>query len=392
MSKTFSKLGKSKLSAMVSATAATGCVLGSDSSINGTDIVLSTCGTFLCSLSANTLNQLQERFVDAKMHRTAHRPLPAALCSTRSAGAFALLSGAAGIATLWYSNGRTTAASLGAGNIGLYACVYTPMKRISVANTWVGAIVGAVPPLIGWSVAANGSLQPYSQSGWLASVLYFWQMPHFMALAHIAREDYNRGGFRMLTQLDPSGARAAAVSLRNSAAMVPLGYLAYSAGVASLPLAFECAAISAGIIVLALRFHLAPSQQSAKALFKGGLLQLPLLMVAAVVHRIPQAPLDERTLDEREMIADHRFHSSMATLAPKAAFFAKSNDRRPSAVESVLLLCSAAPSTAAPYSASATLLQEAPFPFLPLPGESATLSPHQTAQTQQGLRSDLQRR
>jgi len=366
-SKALSKLGKAKLSALVASTAAAGCALGSGQHIDASALSSSTGGTFLCALSANSLNQLAERVPDARMMRTACRPLPASALSPSACLAFAAASGCAGALWLVSSSGGLHAAGLGGGNIALYSIVYTPLKRVTVANTWVGAVVGAIPPLIGWCCASGGALsqQDVAKSTWLASVLYFWQMPHFMALSHMARHDYDRGGFRMLSQLDPSGRRVAGVSLRNSAAMIPLGYAAYECGLVSLPLAFEFAAVSAGVTALALKFKVSPSQRTAKVLFKAGLLQLPLLMAAAVVHRVPQQVHVERS---KEMQKKRELQMSYRP-APRAAALLASERQAPSAAESALLLCSATSKEADP-SHSIQALQEAPFPFLPLPPSS----------------------
>lgn len=124
------------------------------------------------------------------MKRTMRRPLPSGLLSPRHALLFAAASAAAGVGAL-HAHANGTAALLGAANIALYAGVYTPLKQVSVANTWVGAVVGAVPPLMGWAAAA-GHLDP--GAGVLAALLYFWQLPHFMALAFLYRADYAAGG------------------------------------------------------------------------------------------------------------------------------------------------------------------------------------------------------
>ena len=109
------------------------------------------------------------------------------------AALFGVVTGMAGVGLLREKANDTTAA-LGAGNVALYALCYTPMKRVHWLNTWAGAVVGAVPPLMGWAAAREGAIEP--ASGVLAAALYFWQMPHFMALAYMAKDDYVRGGYR----------------------------------------------------------------------------------------------------------------------------------------------------------------------------------------------------
>ena len=190
-------------------------------------------GTFLCSASANTFNQVFEVRNDGCMARTMRRPLPSGRCSRRHAAAFGVAAGLAGVLLLREKTNDLTA-RLGACNIGLYALCYTPLKQVHWLNTWVGAVVGAVPPLMGWA-AARDALEP--QAMVLAAALYFWQMPHFMALAWMARDDYVRGGYRMMSHpaYDVTGRRVAAVALRNAAYMLPIGVAAVACGLTTPP-------------------------------------------------------------------------------------------------------------------------------------------------------------
>ena len=198
-------------------------------------------GTALCSASANTFNQLMEIPYDAQMPRTAKRPLPSHLITPLHAFGFASASGLAGTALLYGAVNPLTA-SLGVLNIVLYAGVYTPLKRLSVANTWVGALVGGIPPLMGWAACTN-SLDPFAgQAGaWiLATILFAWQFPHFNALSWSIRSEYARGGYRMLSAVNPG--MNARVSLRwtvaaGAAAAIgaPLvGLTSWTVGMASL--------------------------------------------------------------------------------------------------------------------------------------------------------------
>ena len=148
-------------------------------------------GTFLCSASANTFNQVFEVRNDV-MGADDAPTASSGRCSRRHAAAFGVAAGLAGVLLLREKTNDLTA-RLGACNIGLYALCYTPLKQVHWLNTWVGAVVGAVPPLMGWA-AARDALEP--QAMVLAAALYFWQMPHFMALAWMARDDYVRGPSR----------------------------------------------------------------------------------------------------------------------------------------------------------------------------------------------------
>ncbi|KAK4947816.1 Protoheme IX farnesyltransferase, mitochondrial [Elasticomyces elasticus] len=238
-----------------------------------------TSGTFLSCACANTLNMLFEPQYDALMTRTRNRPLVRNLISKRGASVFALLCGASGLLLLGYGT-NPTVAGLSALNIFLYAGVYTPMKRISAANTWVGAIVGGIPPLMGWCAAAgevatseHHSWQDLlfsedSVGGWaLAALLFAWQFPHFMSLSHTIRDDYRNAGHKMLAWTNP--ARNARVALRYSIAMFPI---------------FISTACNVWMTREAVRFwRKQGAGGSARGLFWASVWQLPLVLVGALV-------------------------------------------------------------------------------------------------------------
>ncbi|GAB4818539.1 hypothetical protein N2152v2_005585 [Parachlorella kessleri] len=277
----YKKLSKFRLSMLVVATSSAGYAAGSKEKINWAGLGWTSLGTFLCSASANALNQVYEVVNDGRMKRTAARPLPTGRMSRSHAVAFALLAGAGGVALL-LDKTNTTTAGLGAANIALYAGMYTPLKQLSVANTWIGAVVGAVPPLMGWAAAA-GELDVGAAI--LAAGLYFWQMPHFMALAWMCRADYAAGGYRMLSLVDPRGKRTAACALRNCMYLFPLGILATWLGVTSPYFAYESALITAGMTLTAAKFYSAPTTANARLLFRASLLHLPIFMGAFLLHR-----------------------------------------------------------------------------------------------------------
>lgn len=264
-----------------------------------------TTGTFLTIASANTLNMLFEPAHDARMSRTRNRPLVRGLLTKRAALLFALATGLLGTGTLWYGVNPTTAL-LGAGNLALYAFAYTPLKRLHPANTWVGAVVGAVPPLMGWcaaasqystttttptspaSVAAEARellFTPQATGGWLlAAILFAWQFPHFFALSHAVRHEYAGAGYRMLTSTNiPMAAR---VSLRYSLAMFPIcGALSY-AGVTDSAFLATSSAINAWMLREAVRFWRFNGERgSARALFWASVWHLPVVLVLGMVHK-----------------------------------------------------------------------------------------------------------
>uniref|UniRef100_A0A7S0S054 Heme O synthase n=1 Tax=Chlamydomonas leiostraca TaxID=1034604 RepID=A0A7S0S054_9CHLO len=285
----YKQLSKFKLSSLVVLTAGAGYAAGSGPDMDWAGFMWTSLGTFGAAACANTLNQLYEVANDRMMSRTCNRPLPTGRISRMHAAGFALAAGAAGLTILYHQANPLTAA-LGAANIVLYAGVYTPLKQVSIINTWVGAVVGAIPPLMGWA-AASGQLE--LGAGVLAAALFSWQMPHFMALAWMCKEDYMRGGFRMLSSVDLTGRRTGMVALRHALFLVPLGWAAYQMGLTSEAFAYEAAGLAAMLAIPSVAFIAQPSQQAARKLFKASLLYLPLAMLGLVAHRLP----NDHTLD-----------------------------------------------------------------------------------------------
>ncbi|URD83790.1 protoheme IX farnesyltransferase [Musa troglodytarum] len=277
------ELSKARLSMLVVATSGTGFVLGSGSAIDIAGLSCTCAGTMMVAASANSLNQVFEIQNDAKMKRTRQRPLPSGRLSVSHAAIWASTVGIAGTTLLaWKAN--YLAAGLAASNLVLYAFVYTPLKQIHPVNTWVGAVVGAIPPLLGWA-ASSGELP--LKSVILPAALYFWQIPHFMALAYLCRNDYIAGGFRMFSLADASGQRTALVSLRNCLYLLPLGLLAYDWGLTSKWFALESSLLTVFISISALLFVRDRTSKNARRMFYGSLLYLPVFMSGLLLHRQP---------------------------------------------------------------------------------------------------------
>ncbi|CAL9133046.1 unnamed protein product [Musa acuminata var. zebrina] len=277
------ELSKARLSMLVVATSGTGFVLGSGSAIDIAGLSCTCAGTMMVAASANSLNQVFEIQNDAKMKRTRQRPLPSGRLSVPHAAIWASTVGIAGTTLLaWKAN--YLAAGLAASNLVLYAFVYTPLKQIHPVNTWVGAVVGAIPPLLGWA-ASSGELP--LKSVILPAALYFWQIPHFMALAYLCRNDYIAGGFRMFSLADASGQRTALVSLRNCLYLLPLGLLAYNWGLTSKWFALESSLLTIFSSISALLFVRERTSKNARRMFYGSLLYLPVFMSGLLLHRQP---------------------------------------------------------------------------------------------------------
>ncbi|KAK3317775.1 UbiA prenyltransferase family [Cercophora scortea] len=266
-------------------------------SLSPLTLLFLTSGTFLCSAAANTLNMLYEPDTDSKMTRTRTRPLVRKLLTTRAAVLFAIGCGLAGSAAL-YLGVNPTVAFLGALNIALYAGAYTPLKRISAVNTWVGAVVGGIPPLMGWAAAAgesataDGSWRELlfasdgsSAGGWLfAAILFAWQFPHFMPLSWGIRDEYKAAGLRMLCWVNP--ARNARVALRYSLVFVPLCVGLCAVGVTEWSFAATSLPVNAWLISEAVKFwRLEGHGGSARGLFWASVWHLPVVMVLALAQK-----------------------------------------------------------------------------------------------------------
>ena len=194
--KTISELSKARLSALVVSTSSFG-FLAAATPISFTTLAAASLGTALCSSSASTLNQIFEQDRDARMKRTSKRPLVTKdVVGSNGAYALAVSTGFLGGSTLYFGTDPITTA-LGVGNIALYAGAYTYLKPRSEWNTWVGAIVGAIPPIMGYTAATNGNGLFDVEAALLGGTLFLWQFPHFFALSWMHRIDYARGGFQV---------------------------------------------------------------------------------------------------------------------------------------------------------------------------------------------------
>ncbi|KAE8658466.1 Protoheme IX farnesyltransferase [Hibiscus syriacus] len=286
------ELSKARLSMLVVATSGTGYVLGSGKAVDLAGLCCTCAGTMMVAASANSLNQVFEIKNDGKMKRTRLRPLPSGRIALPHAVTWAAFVGIAGTALL-ACKANMLAASLASSNLVLYAFVYTPLKQIHSVNTWVGAIVGAIPPLLGWA-AASGQI---SLNGLiLPAALYFWQIPHFMALAYLCRDDYAAGGYKMFSLTDASGRRTAAVAFRNCLYLVPLGFIAYDWGVASGWFCLESSVITLAISAAAFSFYRDRTTLKARRMFYASLLYLPVFMSGLLFHRLS---------DEQQCLADN---------------------------------------------------------------------------------------
>ena len=278
----WSELFKARLTSLVLLTTLVGFYMGSQGSVNYALMFHALLGTALVACGAAALNQLIEREHDGRMRRTENRPLPSGRVQPDTVLILGGLLSAAGLVYLTFAVNLITG-FLGAMTLASYLFVYTPLKRITTLNTAIGAIPGALPPLMGWTAACG----EVTLGGWsLFAVLFFWQLPHFLAIAWMYREDYARGGFRMLPVVDPDGSRTGRQAVSHT-----LGLLPVSLSPVVLKLAgttYFVGALSLGIVFLwfAIQFARTLTIPRARQLFLFSVLYLPLLLGLLVFDKI----------------------------------------------------------------------------------------------------------
>lgn len=268
------ELAKARLASMVVLTAVVGYVVAARGASTLGMIVITAVGTALAAFGANIFNQVMETERDRLMERTRNRPMPAGRVTRRTALTWAWASSLAGCGILSAGANLLTAA-IAAGIILLYTLVYTPMKVLSPANTIVGAVCGALPPVMGWT-AATGRIDPGALV--LGAILFVWQVPHFLALAWMYREDYERGGFRMLPSVDASGRLTARSALLWALLLAPLGLATHLLGLSGTVFAVGSVALAVAFTLAAVPFVRQRSRAAARRLFLASVMYLPLVL------------------------------------------------------------------------------------------------------------------
>jgi len=277
------ELTKARLVALVLITTVVGFLLGAGEPLRWELLAWTVIGTALAALGANAFNQVMERRLDRRMERTRRRPLPAGDLGTGEAAVMAVGMMIAGPALLAIFV-NTLAAGLALAAALIYLAIYTPLKTRSPLCTLVGAICGALPPMVGWS-ATTGRLDA---GAWvLGAVLFLWQIPHFLALAWLYREDYARGGFRMLPLLDRHGDVTTIVIILYSLALLPACLAATMAGLAGWAYAAASLLLGGGLVALALELRRRRTRTCARRVFLASILYLPLLLGFMVADRGP---------------------------------------------------------------------------------------------------------
>jgi protoheme IX farnesyltransferase len=284
LKRAYVQLGKGNLTLLVTLTSMAGYALcpASLAVSSGPLVLLAlTAGTAACSAAANATNQLLEAPYDAQMPRTRNRPLPARLVTPLHGATYAGIMGLSGVTILSLAVNPLTGV-LGAANIILYAFVYTPLKRVHIVNTWVGSLVGGIPPLMGWTAATDSLLQLSDAPGWLlAGLLFAWQFPHFNALSHNLRSEYARGGYRMMSASHPLLNRRTA--LRYAIACLPLCAALPLTGAVHPIYALLSLPANVAFIHASWRFWRDQSDKAARWCFWVSLVHLPAVMLLAMV-------------------------------------------------------------------------------------------------------------
>jgi protoheme IX farnesyltransferase len=264
-------LTKPRITLLVMATTAFGFKLAGGGDMSWSLLA----GVGLASAACGTLNQWIERDLDGKMTRTAKRPLPAGRVDPRAALAYGLVLAASGLLLLDGLPRLLTAFTLVA-----YLLAYTPLKRLTPQSTWVGAAAGATPPLIGWA-AATGTLPP--QAWALFGIQFLWQIPHFLALFWLYREDYARAGFQVMPVVDPKGGSTAAQIALHSFTVLPASLAPSFIGMAGPGYGLAALALGTAYLGLGMRASWTMSNLDNRRLFLASLAYLPTLFTMLMI-------------------------------------------------------------------------------------------------------------
>jgi len=279
---TLSDLFKARLTALVVVTTVVGFYLGDRGGMHGVLMLNTLLATAMLASGAAALNQYLERDHDALMARTRNRPLPSGRLQPDTVLLIGGCISAAGLLYLAVAVNLLTSL-LGALTLISYLFIYTPLKRVTTLNTMVGAIPGALPPLMGWT-AAQGEV---TAAGWsLFAILFFWQMPHFFAIAWMYKDEYRKAGFRMLPLEDPDGARTAHQAVLHALGLLPISLCPFLFNVAG-PVYFLGALVLGAVYTgTAIRFAMSRTRGRARVLFLTSIIYLPLLLGLLVIDKI----------------------------------------------------------------------------------------------------------
>ncbi len=275
-------LTKPRLNSLAILTTLAGFYMGSSSPLDWTLLGFTLLGTTGVAAGCGALNQWFEGDVDGQMNRTKKRPIPAGRLSAPKAFWFGLLLSLLGVGILWWRV-NDLAAFLGICALVSYIIFYTPLKKITSLSTVVGAVPGALPPMMGWAAAQN----QIGPEGWtLFFILFFWQMPHFLAIGWIYREDYARGGFPMLAVLDPKGVTTGLMSVAYAAALIPITLLPTHFHMAGRLYFWTALVLGIGFVFYSFLLARDKTVGRAKGLFWYSISYLPALFIIMALNKV----------------------------------------------------------------------------------------------------------
>ena len=278
----YADLIKARLTTLVLLTTLVGFYLGWRGPMNYLLMLTAGLGTALVASGAAALNQLLEREHDAKMRRTRNRPLPSGRLQPPTVMIFGGVCSCAGLLYLALAVNLTTSV-IGAVSLLSYLFIYTPLKRVTWLNTAVGAIPGALPPMMGWT-AARGEM---SSEGWaLFAILAFWQVPHFFAIAWIYRDEYAKAGFVMLPGIDPDGRRTGRQAVSHTLLLLPVSLCPFVYHLTGKFYLIGALVLGAAFLFFAVQFARQMTVSRARRLFFVSILYLPLLLTVMVLDKI----------------------------------------------------------------------------------------------------------
>jgi len=275
-------LAKVRVNALVVATTAGGYYMAGPGDGSAGTMAITCVATALVASGAAAVNQVYERRTDKLMERTRHRPVADGRMTAFEGLGIGLLLASSGLAVLaWATNLATVGVALA--TLLSYALVYTPLKQVTSLSTVIGAVPGALPPLIGWAAAADSvsGVAPWS----LFLIMFLWQLPHFLAIAWIYRDDYARAGMPMLADIDRTGGFSGRQSVLWAAALVPFSQVPYLVGLAGVSYAISAIVLGTLQLVVAFRFARHRSIANARALFYTSIVYLPLLWSFMMIGR-----------------------------------------------------------------------------------------------------------
>lgn len=278
----FADLVKARLTTLVLLTTLVGFYLGGRGALDWALLFNTLAATALVAAGASALNQLLEREYDAKMRRTQDRPLPAGRLQPTTVMIFGGVSSVAGLIYLALAVNLLTSV-LGAVTLVSYLFIYTPLKRVTWLNTAIGAVPGALPPLMGWT-AARGEL---SGEGWaLFAILFFWQLPHFFAIAWLYKDEYAKAGFQMLPSVDPDGTRTGQQAVSNTLGLLLVSLCPFAFKMAGTAYLAGAIVLGVGFLWCAIRFSRQLTLVRARQLFFASIIYLPLLLALMVCDKV----------------------------------------------------------------------------------------------------------